>query len=166
MPSLLLNADYSPIKVVSARHAVLLVVIETAESVVDSDDAYHSAGGLVVPVPSVLRLLEFKKVPVRVRLPVTRRNVLARDRGVCAYCPAKATTVDHVRPRSRGGRNVWENVVAACAPCNARKGDRLLAEIGWALRVKPFRPEGQLWVHWDAFRADPAWRPYVPALAS
>jgi 5-methylcytosine-specific restriction endonuclease McrA len=66
--------------------------------------------------------------------------VIARDSERCGYCTARATTVDHILPRSRGGRNTWRNTVAACGPCNQRKGDRTPAEAGMVFRVKPAAP--------------------------
>ena len=88
---------------------------------------------LAVPVPTVVRLAHFVRVPYRREVPLTRRAVLDRDAHDCVYCGTRADTIDHVRPRSRGGAHVWTNVVAACARCNHRKGDRLLSELGWHL---------------------------------
>jgi 5-methylcytosine-specific restriction endonuclease McrA len=67
--------------------------------------------------------------------------VLARDRHRCAYCGRTGTTIDHVRPQSRGGRSTWANTVAACVACNARKRDRTLAEAGMRLLYEPFEPQ-------------------------
>lgn len=161
MACLLLNATYEPIRVISAKRAVLLLVVEVAEMVEDSGECFHSAGGKVVPVPSVLRLLRRVKVPMRASLPITRRNVVARDNHRCAYCGGKADTVDHVKPRSRGGRHSWENVVAACKPCNSLKDDRTLAELGWKLPFKPYAPKGQLWIYAGLVEDDVRWRDYL-----
>ncbi len=76
-----------------------------------------------------------------------------------------APTVDHVVPRSRGGHHEWENVVAACRVCNGRKGDRLLAELGWALRTTPTVPRGTRWLVVGVGRIDPAWEPYLTQAA-
>lgn len=77
--------------------------------------------------------------------PLTRRNVLARDGGRCAYCGGAASTIDHVTPASKGGARTWNNLVAACGPCNQRKGARTLAQLGWALRAEPRRPAPHEW---------------------
>jgi 5-methylcytosine-specific restriction endonuclease McrA len=96
----------------------------------------------VYPLPRVVRLVSY--VVTRWRFgsgpPWSRAGVLTRDERRCAYCGRVATTVDHVWPRSRGGRNTWKNTVAACESCNQRKGDRTPAEAGMVPRVKPAVP--------------------------
>ena len=82
------------------------------------------------------------RVPYRARVPMTRAALMHRDRFCCAYCGAKADTVDHVMPRSRGGEHSWENCVACCSTCNHRKADKLLTELGWSLRSAPTAAEG------------------------
>jgi len=99
---------------------------------------------LVLPLPLVIRLRIYVRIPHRFQLGVSRRNVLLRDLFTCQYCgrelPASELTLDHVVPRCRGGATTWENVVTACAPCNRRKGDRLPEEAKMALMSKPARP--------------------------
>jgi 5-methylcytosine-specific restriction endonuclease McrA len=94
------------------------------------------------PVPKVLRLVHYVVTKWRYTAgPAwSRPGALARDAGRCGYCDGKATTVDHITPRSRGGRNTWKNTVSACGPCNQRKGDRTPAEAGMVLRIKPIAP--------------------------
>ena len=93
---------------------------------------------------------------------MTRAALMHRDRFRCAYCGAKADTVDHVIPRSRGGDHSWENCVAACSPCNHRKADRLLTELGWTLRATPLPPKGQHWRLLSSVKElDPAWVRYL-----
>lgn len=94
------------------------------------------------PVPRVLRLVSFVVTKWRYsKGPAwSRSGVLTRDKHRCAYCHTIATTIDHVTPRSRGGRNTWTNTVAACAPCNQRKRDRTPIEAGMDLRCKPYAP--------------------------
>ncbi len=143
MSVLVLNASYEPLNVVSVRRAVVLLLkekaqlVETAESVLRSEH-------ITLPKPVVIRLVTYVRIPHRWNLPVSRRGVLARDGYTCQYCgtqPGKRNlTVDHVVPRSRGGSKCWENLVAACAPCNRRKGGRLAKEVGMRLVSKPARP--------------------------
>jgi 5-methylcytosine-specific restriction endonuclease McrA len=142
--TLILNADYQPHCVVSVQRAIVLTWIEDgAVMVEDSGEVYRSAGGLEFPVPSVVRLSRYVKVPFAKRAPLTRRSVLQRDSFECCYCTRrKATTIDHVIPRSRGGRHEWANVVAACSPCNAHKDDRTPVEAGMEMRFGPKLPEG------------------------
>lgn len=141
---LVLNATYEPLNVVSVRRAVVLLLKEKAE-LVEAAEAKLRAECLEVPVPLVIRLVTYVKVPRRwFNLPVSRRTVLSRDNYTCQYCgdqPGKGElTIDHVLPRSRGGGHTWENVVAACGSCNHRKGDRTPEEAGMPLRRKPYRP--------------------------
>jgi 5-methylcytosine-specific restriction endonuclease McrA len=157
--ALLINADYQPLKVVSARRAIVLILNGKAEMVEPGDEYFRHERGSVA-VPAVLRLLKFVKVPYRTTMPLTRKAVLARDDGQCAYCSRAATTMDHVHPRSRGGQHRWENIVAACQSCNAKKDDRLLSEIGWSLKFKPHAPKATLYVVFR-YEQPEAWRPYL-----
>lgn len=153
---LLLNATYEPLTALPMRRAVVLLVCGKAVAVptdVHGDDinrkdsggiVLHSAGSSV-QVPSVIRLRTYVRVPYRARVPMTRAALMHRDRFRCAYCGDKAETIDHVVPRSRGGAHTWENCVACCAACNHRKADRLLSELGWALRCELSPPKGQHW---------------------
>jgi len=162
--TLLLNASFEPLCVVPMKRAVVLVLAEKAEILEAANGLVRSAS-TAVPVPSVIRLTTYVRVPYRARLPLTRRALLARDSHRCAYCSRSADTIDHVVPRSRHGRHEWENVVAACRVCNGRKGDRLLAELGWALRATPTVPRGTRWLVVGVGRIDPAWEPYLAQAA-
>jgi 5-methylcytosine-specific restriction endonuclease McrA len=160
---LLLNATYEPLTALTVRRAVVLLVCEKAHSVHEDPDGpvLHSAGGALV-VPSVIRLHNYVRVPYRARVPMTRAALMHRDRFRCGYCGGKAETIDHVIPRSRGGQHTWENCVASCAPCNHRKADKLLSELGWTLRAALVPPKGQ---HWRLLATtkelDPAWLRYL-----
>jgi 5-methylcytosine-specific restriction endonuclease McrA len=158
--ALVLNATYEPLCVVPLRRAVVLVLAEKAVVVEASDDVMHSER-LSLPVPTVVRLAHFVRVPYRREVPLTRRAVLERDAHSCAYCGSRADTIDHVRPRSRGGQHHWTNVVAACARCNHRKGDRLLVEIGWHLRVPPVAPPPTVAVVMGWTSREPSWAQYL-----
>jgi 5-methylcytosine-specific restriction endonuclease McrA len=158
--TLVLNATYEPLGVVSSRRAVVLVLADKAIAVEQSGAILHSRM-CVVEVPSVIRLVRYVRVPHRAQVPLTRRAIFARDHGRCAYCGATATSVDHVVPRSRGGGHVWDNVVAACARCNRLKADRSVAELGWRMRSVPRQPTGSAWRILGTGRADPSWADYL-----
>lgn len=164
MPTLLLNASYEPLGVIPVRRAVVLVLADKADVVAAGAGSLRSAR-TSVPVPSVIRLRAYVRVPYRARLPLNRRNLLARDRGRCAYCDGRGDTIDHVVPRSRGGEHVWENVVAACRPCNGRKDDRLLGELGWTLPFAPQAPTGWAYLLVGVATIDPAWSTWLPPSA-
>jgi len=161
---LVLNATYEPLNIVSVRRAVILVLKEKAEIVEATEEVLRSER-LTVPVPLVIRLLAYVKIPYHLSLPLTRRTVLARDRYTCQYCGARPgkseLTLDHVIPRHRGGQTVWENVVTACRACNQRKGGRTLEEAGMRLLSKPFRPRYVALVLLGGAKWHEAWEKYT-----
>jgi 5-methylcytosine-specific restriction endonuclease McrA len=158
--SLVLNATDEPLCVVPAWRAVVLVLKEKAEIVEANGLAFHSER-LRLPVPSIVRLNYFVKVPYRARATLSRRAVFIRDAFECQYCGAVAENVDHVIPRSRGGEHVWENVVSCCRRCNHAKADRGLMELGWRLHRTPRAPTGPAWRVLGTGRMHPGWRPYL-----
>lgn len=160
--ALILNATYEPLGVVSVRRAAILVLSAKAICVLDGDGILHSARH-AMPVPSVIRLTRYVRVPYRQHVGLSRRGIFARDGGRCVYCQGPAETIDHVVPRSRGGQHSWDNVVAACARCNHRKGDRTLAELGWRLRTTPAAPRGVAWRVLGHRAADPRWAEFLTA---
>lgn len=160
---LLLNATFEPLTALPLRRAVVLVVCGKAE-VVHGDPSgllLHSET-VAVPLPSVIRLSNYVRVPYRAKVPLTRAGLMHRDGYRCAYCGNKAETIDHVVPKSRGGQHSWQNCVACCARCNHRKADRLLSEIGWSLRIDPVAPHGPYWRLLTQLNdADPEWQQYL-----
>ncbi len=162
--ALVLNATFEPLCVVSARRAIVLVLKEKAEILHASEREFHSPGS-VLAAPSVIRLNYFVKVPFRARASLNRRAVFARDDHRCQYCGAAAENIDHVVPRSRGGAHTWENVVAACRPCNTRKEDRQPAEVGLTLRRRPAVPRELTWIIVAVGTVHPHWEPYLQGTA-
>jgi 5-methylcytosine-specific restriction endonuclease McrA len=151
---LLLNATYEPLALVSDRRAVVLVLAGRAEAI-----AFRPHGRVFhVRLAHMVRIPRWARTP-----PLTRRAVLRRDGGRCAYCTDAADTVDHVVPRSRGGQHDWSNVVASCKRDNLVKGDQLLSELGWSLPFKPTAPDGHLWRLRHLSEVDPLWEPYLAA---
>lgn len=139
---LVLNAGYEPLSLVSVRRAVVLLLREKAELLEATQQMLISANR-AVPVPLVIRLVHYVKLPHR-RVPATRAAVMLRDAFVCQYCgetPGRNhLTVDHVIPRSRGGKHGWENLVTACKRCNQKKGSHTPEEATMSLVRKPFEP--------------------------
>ena len=160
MESLVLNASYEPLCVVSSRRALVLVVLGRAVVVEAGPDVARSERS-VLPVPVVVRLTRYVRVPYRASVAMSRRAVFARDGGRCVYCGAGATSLDHVHPRSRGGGHTWDNVVACCARCNARKADQTLEELGWTLRRPVQAPSGSAWRVLGSRRCHPVWSAYL-----
>ena len=158
--ALVLNASYEPLCVVPGRRAVVLLLTDKAIAVEEAEQQLHSERR-VVPVPVVVKLTRYVKVPYAASVPLTRRAVFARDGGRCQYCSAPATSLDHVVPRSRGGAHTWENVVASCARCNHTKADRTLVDLGWRLGTPPRAPSGMAWRVLGFRNPDPRWQAYL-----
>ncbi len=138
-PVLVLNASFEPINICAARRAVVLVLKGVASAEEISQSHIHSARNSL-PVPSVIRLLEYRRIPHQTRA-LSRKNILMRDRYSCQYChrtlPSSELTLDHVIPRSRAGETTWENLVTCCHPCNNRKGSRTPDEANMKLARVP-----------------------------
>ncbi len=164
-PSLLLNATFEPIGVISWKKAVVLSFLGKAEVVSAYDQVIHSVSQRY-QLPAVLRLIHYVKYRRR-EVKFTRRNIYIRDKYRCQYCgrvfEPKDLTYDHVIPRSRGGKTTWTNVVTCCHACNRKKGDRTPREADMKLHSKPKEP---LWHPMIHFSVDPeqipdAWRDYL-----
>ena len=161
---LVLNATYEPISVVSVRRAVVLLLKEKAE-LIEAAEAQLRAERLTIPMPLVIRLVYYVRIPYRVSLPVTRRTVLARDHYTCQYCgrqpPRKELTIDHILPRSREGCTAWENVTTACQRCNGRKGNRTPEEANMCLLSRPARPRYVAMAMVEGTRFRQSWDKYM-----
>ena len=165
---LLLNRLYMALRVISAKRAMTLIYRDLAEVVSLEDGRYLSYDfndwlevsaakatfepeqhdwirtvRFQIAVPRIIRLLVYDKLP-RVGVKLNRRNLFARDQNRCQYCGRKVRTselsIDHVIPRSQGGKACWENLVCACALCNAKKGGRTPQQANVRLVAKPSRP--------------------------
>ncbi|GAA1354004.1 HNH endonuclease [Falsarthrobacter nasiphocae] len=162
MRTLVLNAGYEPLAVVPSRRAVVLIMRGKA-TMIRAGEGSLTGVSVSVPRPSVIVLARYVRRPRAKRLAVTRRGVLRRDGHRCAYCGRTATTVDHIQPRSRGGEDSWENLVACCLACNGAKGDKSLAQMRWTLPFRPREPRGDLWHLRGLEQPDDAWRDYLAA---
>ena len=139
IPVLMLNASYEALGVVSAKRA--FTMLAKGKIVMEKTTAVSvRSGRRPFLVPSVIRLLDYARVPRKSRA-MSRRSILARDAHTCQYCltpfPASQLTLDHIIPQSRGGANSWENLVVACFPCNNVKAARTPEEAGMPLQRRP-----------------------------
>lgn len=163
MRTLVLNAGYEPLGVVSFKRALILVLNQKATVLSgDEEKQVHSARGSYA-LPRVILLSRYVRVPHSRKVPLSRRGVLRRDGNQCAYCKRAANTIDHVQPKSRGGLDTWENLVACCLRCNNIKGDKTLHELGWELPVTPRMPSGLAWTIRGADSVDPEWVDFLEA---
>lgn len=140
----LLNADGQPLQLISEEKAVLLLYKKVAIVCNDHDVAkvFRSISESIV-VTKAIRLVKFVKYIYdhSVEVAWSKKGVINRDKAVCQYCGAKdSKTVDHITPRSKGGRNTWLNTVASCKPCNTFKDCKSLRQAGMKLRRQPKKP--------------------------
>ncbi len=158
---LVLNRDYRALSICSVRRAICLLLLEKAELVQATPEQFIRSSSTALPRPSIVRLTLFVKVPYR-RIMLSRKNVLRRDGFKCQYCGARdKLTIDHVHPKSRGGKDSWENLVSACVPCNNRKGNKTPEEANMNLLRKPFRPSHVMFIRDFVGNVDDSWKPYL-----
>ncbi len=159
---LLLNATFEPLGVVKLKRAVGLITAEKVDIIESVDGKSLRGETLVLPFPSVLKLRYHVQIPYRkLRPAVKSKTVLHRDQFRCCYCESTANTMDHILPTSKGGKNTWMNVVAACKRCNLKKGNYLLSELGWEMAYQPTLPaKDRTWliIGWTEREQ---WEPYV-----
>jgi 5-methylcytosine-specific restriction endonuclease McrA len=137
-----LNADYSFLNVVDWKRALCLLVKEKVKVLRYSARTVITGEGLVVKIPLVIKLITLIRTVYRARVPFSKKNVLTRDGFKCAYCQTGSgrLTIDHIVPKSRGGKTEFENCVAACKPCNHKKGNRTPSEVKMYPQVKVYQP--------------------------
>lgn len=164
--TLVLNATFEPLKVVSWQRAMTLLCQGKVE-VLAEHDIEKRAVTFSFKLPAVVRLLRFIKVRRRGYVPFTRSNIYARDGFRCQYCghehDTEDLTFDHVLPASRGGPRTWENIVTACVGCNKKKDNRTPAEAGMRLLRQPRKPQASPVFHLSiGIRSAPqSWRDFL-----
>lgn len=144
---LILNASYEPLSVISAKRAVRLILDDRVEVIKAGEDAISSPS-VSIPKPTIIRLLDFVKLPPHKRDYISNRVLFARDKWTCQYCgryyrelkQGERLTRDHVEPTSKGGKDIWENVITACNTCNSKKGEHLPYEIHMYPLKTPTKP--------------------------
>ena len=148
-PVLVLDASFRPIKQVSWQKAMIMYFQEKIEVIREYEDTWVNAPQKKFKLPAVVRLVNYIfKLPWGVKL--TRTNLFVRDRGRCQYCDKRLNksrfTIDHVIPKSKGGKTDWNNLVVSCSKCNTKKGDSLLKDINLRLNKKPVQPRNHFFM--------------------
>ena len=161
MRTLVLNAGYEPLAVVSFKRALVLVLNQKATILAGATDQVVRSSSMQYELPTVILLQRYVRIPNSKKVPVSRRGVLRRDNHRCGYCGKNANTIDHVLPKSRGGADSWENLIACCLRCNNLKSDKTPQEMGWELRVTPKMPTGVIWSVRGAEKEEPHWREFL-----
>ncbi|MFN8534608.1 MAG: HNH endonuclease [Dehalococcoidia bacterium] len=160
---LVLNQNYEPLNVTSARRAIVLLDRGKAE-VLEHGRGLLRSTTQVRPLPSVIRLIYLIRRP-RPQVRLSRREVFLRDGFTCQYCGLKSRdlTLDHVVPRQRGGKHIWENLVSACKGCNHRKGNRTPDEARMDLRRLPRRPSASAYYIFASYlQHEDGWHKFLP----
>lgn len=160
---LVLNQNYEPLNICSARRALVLLDRGKAEVIENGAGVIHSVSQ-IFPLPSVLHLTYMVKRP-RLQRKLTRREVFGRDRYTCQYCGCHTTdlTLDHVVPKQRGGQHLWVNVVSACKPCNRHKAGRTPAEANMALLQEPKAPPSStFYIPYSYLQSHKQWLKFIP----
>ncbi len=158
---LILNQNYEPLSICSARKAIVLMYMGKVEVIERSEIMVRSVR-TAMPLPSIVRLSCLIQVP-RKRILLSRNNIIKRDGHRCQYCGTDRSpfTVDHVVPRDRGGADTWENLVCACMDCNSKKRNRTPHEAGMRLLRKPRRPGYLFFIQTLVHIPDERWKPYL-----
>lgn len=158
---LVLNADYSAISLCTVPKAFLLVYLHKAELVASDDGEMLRSVNSAYPMPSVIRLNRYVNVPYK-GVVLTRHNIFKRDSNSCSYCGNKRDlTLDHVVPKSRGGKTSWTNLTTACRRCNTKKGNLTPEEAGMPLQIRPFRPTFVMFLREFDGSSETKWHPYL-----
>ena len=165
METLLLNASHEPLRVISVKRAIVMVMNERAEVLEESEFAYHSERQKM-QIPIVIRLRKFVKIPFMANIKLTKSSLIKRDHGLCGYCREPGENIDHIKPRpSQGGKHTWQNVVWSCKKCNSYKANRTPQEAGMTLKVKPYTPKDRVFLILGITAPVPEWEPYLAAAA-
>jgi len=164
---LVLNCDFEPLNVCNLRRAITLVHLGKAEVLHVSDRAVRTSERELLS-PSVLKLRHQVRRPLP-QLKLSRRSIFARDDYQCQYCgqTGRELTIDHVVPKRLGGPSTWENLVACCRRCNAKKGDKALQHSGMRLKREPRRPRYVPYISlakYVAGQKNEVWRTYLPIM--
>jgi 5-methylcytosine-specific restriction endonuclease McrA len=158
---LVLNSDYRALTVCNVPKAFLLVYTNKAEILTKVENEFLRSVSQALAMPSVIRLLSYVSIPYK-GVMLSRQNIFKRDGNRCVYCGVRHDlTLDHVIPRSKGGKTSWTNLVTACKRCNARKGDFTPEAAGMKLPYKPFKPSFVVFLREFAGANDDNWKPYL-----
>lgn len=158
--TLVLNADYSPIGICGFQKAFLLTYLEKAEILAKDEQPLRTVNKEFV-LPSVIKLKEYANIPYK-GVVLSRQNIFKRDDFTCQYCGKhKDLTLDHLIPRSKGGKSNWDNLVTACKRCNALKGHASPQACGLKLARQPFKPSYVMFLRDFSGKINAQWLPFL-----
>ncbi len=157
---LVLTNSYEPLSITSIRKAFLLVYTGKADVVDFSSETIKSVSEEYT-IPSIIKLKIRPRYNPFVSVELNRKNIFRRDNYTCQYCSStESLTIDHVIPKSKGGKSTWENLVTACMRCNNKKDNKSLHEVGMTLKIEPRRLN---YVHFLSKKKSISenWKPYL-----
>jgi 5-methylcytosine-specific restriction endonuclease McrA len=158
---LVLNLDHSPVAVVPVQKAIVLCLLEKANVLSTYELLKIRTVDRSFEYPAVIRLTHYKNIPFRGVL-LNRNNLFKRDNGECQYCGSrKHLTIDHIIPKSKGGKTNWTNLITACNRCNVNKGDKTPEQAGLTLKSEPFKPSLSYFLAEYAERQAEEWLPFL-----
>lgn len=158
---LVLNLDHSPVAIVTVQKALVLTILQKATSLANFDYLRIRTVDREFFYPAVIRLYEYKNIPYK-GVMLNRTNLYKRDNFTCQYCGSKKNlTIDHVVPKSKGGKTTWTNLATACHRCNTLKGDKTPEQAGMKLAIPPFRPTLSYFLAEYAERHAEEWIPFL-----
>ncbi len=159
---LVLNQNYEAMSICNVQRAVVLLFLGKAELIAAKDSRKVRSTRISFPFPTIVRLRVYIRVPYK-KIVLSRKNILRRDNHKCQYCSrADVTlTIDHIVPKSKGGTDSWENLVAACVKCNNKKGDRSPEDANMPLHKRPTKPSHITFMKHFVGRIDDEWKPYL-----
>ena len=163
LKALKLDSSFKPIEVIDALEALILCIIGKAKAIETYEEKVNSVRQSF-DLPAVIVINRYVKYRMGDGAP-TRQNIIWRDKNACQYCgndfKTSELTVDHVLPRSRGGKNTWENLVAACVPCNQKKGAKTTVEADMHPIRKPFVPKDTILKNVSETHMRETWKKYL-----
>jgi len=158
---LVLNLDHSPIGVVNVYKAFVLTYLDKATALVQYETLQIRTVDRAFDYPAVIRLDDYKNIPHKGVL-LNRNNLFKRDNNTCQYCGSyRDLTLDHVIPKSKGGKTNWNNLITACHRCNTIKGNKTPEEAGMVLKTFPFKPSLSYFLAEYAERHAEEWIPFL-----
>jgi 5-methylcytosine-specific restriction endonuclease McrA len=158
---LVLNLDHSPIAIVTVQKALVLSILEKVSCLTYYETLIVRTVTREFMYPAVIRLNEYKNIPYR-GVMLNRANIFRRDGHQCKYCGSvKNLTIDHIIPKSKGGKTNWTNLITACNRCNVYKGDKTPEQAGLKLNGEPFRPTLGFFIAEYAERHAEEWGPFL-----
>jgi 5-methylcytosine-specific restriction endonuclease McrA len=157
-----LNQNYEAMSICNVQRAVVLLYLGKAELIASKNSQAIISVSKRMPFPTIVRLLVYIRVPYK-KIVLSRKNILRRDMYRCQYCGRADVplTIDHIIPKSKGGDDTWENLVAACVQCNNKKGDRSPEDAKMILRKRPTKPSHITFMKHFVGQVIEEWKPFL-----